>query len=162
MSRSAVSAIHRNAAILAFLTILTFWSATAATELWGNTAAITTVKQGVLAGMVVLIPAIVAAGVTGYRLGGRSFAPKAAAKRRRMPVIALNGVLVLVPAATFLAFRATEGSFDAWFVAVQAAELAAGGLNIALMALNIRDGMILSGRMQRAVRQPKRSNGMVR
>ncbi len=162
MSRSAVSAIHRIAAIIAFLAILVFWSTTAIAELLGDKAIIVLVKQGILAGMVILIPAIITAAVTGNRLGGKSRAPAAVAKRRRMPVIALNGVLVLVPAATFLAFRAAEGSFDAWFVAVQAAELAAGALNFALMGLNIRDGMILSGRMRRAARQPKHSTGMAR
>ncbi len=135
---------------------------TAISEIWGDKAIIVLVKQGILAGMVILIPAIVTAAVTGSRLGGRSRAPAAAAKRRRMPVIALNGVLVLVPAASFLAFRATEGAFDAWFLAVQAAELVAGALNLALMGRNIRDGMILSGRMRRAVGQPKRFNGMLR
>lgn len=59
-------------------------------------------------------------------------------------------MIVLVPAAVFLAMRATAGSFDAWFVAVQAVELLAGALNIALMGLNIRDGFRLSGRWRKA------------
>ncbi len=58
-----------------------------------------------------------------------------------MPVIAANGVLVLVPAALFLAAKARAGEFDAGFYAVQAVELAAGAVNIALLGLNMRDGM---------------------
>ncbi len=159
MPRSILRTVHRTAALLATGTILLFWSATALTELSGSTGAIVLVKQGILFGMAVLIPAVVVAGITGFRLGGRSPAPAAAAKRRRMPVIALNGVLVLVPAAVFLALRASGGDFDVWFVVVQGIELAAGALNITLMALNIRDGMRLSGRRKGLAGGPRPSSG---
>jgi hypothetical protein len=85
------------------------------------------------------------AGATGFSLGGRSKAALVAAKRRRMPVIALNGLLILVPCAVFLAGRAGSDTLDAAFYTVQAIELIAGALNLVLMGLNIRDGLRLSG-----------------
>lgn len=148
-SRSVVRTIHLIAGVLGFLTIGGFWSATVASELVGDRATIATVKQGILWGMLVLIPAMAAVGGTGFSLGGRSTAPIVAAKRRRMPVIALNGLLVLVPSAFFLAGRAAAGQFDAIFFTVQAIELVAGAVNIDLMGLNMRDGLRLTAKQRR-------------
>ncbi len=58
-----------------------------------------------------------------------------------MPLIAANGVLVLIPSALFLAYKARAGEFDMTFYAVQALELVAGAANITLLGLNIRDGL---------------------
>ena len=85
MPHRVLSTIHRTSAILAFSAILLFWTTTAASELFGNPGVVALVKKGILAGMLVLIPSIVAAGITGLRLGGKSRAPAAAAKRRRIP-----------------------------------------------------------------------------
>ena len=57
-----------------------------------------------------------------------------------MPWIAANGLLVLVPCALLLDRWAAASLLDARFVAVQAVELVAGAVNLALMALNLRDG----------------------
>ncbi len=62
-----------------------------------------------------------------------------------MPFIAANGVLILIPSALYLAFKARAGEFDARFDAVQALELAAGATNIALLGLNMRDGLRMKG-----------------
>ena len=64
-----------------------------------------------------------------------------------MPVIALNGLLVLVPCALYLDRLASAGRFDGLFYAVQAVELVAGSVNLSLMALNMRDGLRLTGRL---------------
>jgi Na+/H+ antiporter NhaA len=71
------------------------------------------------------------------------------AKIKRMPLIAANGILVLIPSALFLAFKARADEFDTGFYAVQALELAAGAANIAMLALNIRDGLKMTGRLRR-------------
>ena len=71
-------------------------------------------------------------------------------KARRMPFIAANGVLILIPSALFLASKASAGSFDASFYLVQAVELIAGAANIVLLGLNMRDGLRLTGRLGRA------------
>ena len=144
MSRTTIVRSHLVSGLLAFALIATFWASTALSELFGSQEAVATVKGTILWGMLVLVPAIAVAGATGFRLGGRSRAPIVAAKRRRMPFIAANGLLILVPAAFFLAGRAEAGQFDAAFYGVQALELAAGALNLSLMGLNIRDGFAMT------------------
>ena len=69
------------------------------------------------------------------------------AKKKRMPFIAANGLLVLVPCAVMLDRWAAAGSFDSTFYLVQAIELIAGPINLALMALNVRDGLRMAGRL---------------
>nr|WP_055038904.1 hypothetical protein [Blastochloris viridis] len=140
---------HPIAGALAIATVATFWVSTVAVELNGTHADIARVKGAILWGMLVLIPAIALAGASGFRLGRCSLNPLAMAKQRRMPIIALNGLLVLVPSAVFLAARSASGQFDDTFFAVQAVELIAGALNIALMALSARDGFRLAGRLPR-------------
>lgn len=144
--RNFVRRVHLAAGIIAFAAIFSFWTATVVTEVIGDRDAITLAKQAILWGMILLIPAMAAAGGSGFRLGGRNLAPIIVAKRRRMIVIAANGLLVLVPSAFFLAGRAAAGNFDAAFIAVQAVELAAGAINIVLMGLNLRDGLHLTAK----------------
>jgi hypothetical protein len=142
--------IHLGAGVVAFLTILPFWTSTVVSELLGGHAAVAAVKNGILSGMLILIPSMAIVGGSGFYLAGRSTAPTVAAKKRRMPIIALNGLLVLVPASVFLAGRANAGRFDTIFYAVQAIELIAGAANLTLMGLNIRDGLRLTHRIGRA------------
>ena len=66
-----------------------------------------------------------------------------------MPLIAANGLLVLVPCAIVLNRWAAAGAFDVMFYTVQALELLAGAVNLTLMGLNIRDGLTMSGRLRR-------------
>ena len=111
MSRIVIGRVHLVAGVLAFALICTFWTSTVVSELFGSAATVAAVKAAILWGMLALIPAMAAVGGTGFRLGGKSKAPLVAAKRRRMPVIALNGILILVPSAFFLAARAGAGQF---------------------------------------------------
>nr|WP_210272810.1 hypothetical protein [Chthonobacter rhizosphaerae] len=142
--------MHPVAGALALLTILAFWTATVVSELSGDPAAVLAVKTAILQGLVVLVPAMAAVGITGMRLGGRARHPLVAAKRRRMPVIAANGLLVLAPAAVYLQAKAAAGAFDSSFLLVQAVEFVAGAVNIALLGLSFRDGLRLKGRIGRA------------
>lgn len=71
------------------------------------------------------------------------------AKKKRMPLIAANGLLVLVPCAIVLNRWAAAGSFDTTFCAVQVIELIAGATNLTLMSLNARDGMRMVGRLRK-------------
>lgn len=111
-------------------------------------------KIAVLWAMLVLIPTLVTAGATGFRLGGRMRLPEAVAKKRRMPFIAANGLLVLLPSAFFLSGKAAAADFDTSFYAVQAVELLAGLVNLVLLGLNIRDGIAISARRRRAASSP--------
>lgn len=138
--------LHGIAGGLALAIILTFWLSTVASELSGLPGFIVSVKRAIPWGFLLLVPAIAAAGATGFRLGKGRRGPLIAAKRRRMPIIVLNGVCVLVPCALGLAYLAGEGRIDGVFYAVQAIELVAGAVNIAFMALNLRDGLRLRRR----------------
>ena len=97
--------IHAVAGLLAGATILTFWLSTAVVELGGSAAAVTAVKTAIPWGLLLLIPALALTGATGFRLAGKREDALVQAKRRRMPIIAGNGLLTLVPAAFFLALR---------------------------------------------------------
>lgn len=136
--------VHLVAGAVGFLTILTFWITTTVSELFGSAQSITAVKLAIPWGFLLLVPALALTGATGFRLAGASRNPQVLRKKRRMPFIAANGLLVLVPAALYLALLASRGDFGGVFYAVQAIELAAGALNITLMALNIRDGLRLT------------------
>ena len=139
--------IHPAAGFLGFATILIFWTSTVAVEVLGSHQAILTVKTGILWGMIVLVPSLAIAGATGFKLAGPISKGPVAAKRRRMPFIAANGILILIPCAVVLQRLAAAGDFGTAFYAVQAVELIAGATNLTLMGLNIRDGFrITKGR----------------
>jgi len=144
-----ITRIHAAAGVIGFLTILTFWTSTVASELFGSHEAISAVKQAILWGMLVLVPSMAAAGGTGFKLLGSRSDALALAKKRRMMVIGPNGVLVLIPCAFYLASLAANGQFTGTFYTVQAIELVAGLVNLTLMGLNIRDGLRLTGRIAR-------------
>ena len=148
-----IKKIHPIAGVIGFLTILTFWTSTILSELFGSHDAIADVKGMILSGMFVLIPAMAVAGATGMRIGGKRKDRPAIAKKRRMPIIAGNGLLILVPLAFFLEARASAGAFDSTFYMVQGVELIAGAVNLFLMGLNIRDGRaMVQQRKQRAAK----------
>jgi hypothetical protein len=144
--------LHAAAGGVALLTVSCFWISTVAAELTGSAEIIATVKAAVFAGMAVLIPAMIIAGASGFSLGKGWKSPVVQHKKRRMRIIAANGLLVLLPSAYVLAGWAAEGRFDATFIIVQTLELAAGAVNIALLSLNMRDGLALRRKPARAVR----------
>lgn len=144
-----IKLIHPVAGAVAIATIATFWLSTALSELFGSPAVVTSVKTAIPWGFLLLIPALAAAGGSGVVLAAGRRAGLIGAKLKRMPLIAANGVLVLIPSAFFLASRAQAAEFDAAFYAVQALELIAGATNIVLLGLNMRDGMNMRGWLRR-------------
>ena len=140
--------VHPIAGGLAMLMIAVFWTATVMAGLSGVEAWVVQVKTAIPWGLLVLVPALAAVGGTGFALAAGRGGALIAAKKSRMPVIAANGLIVLIPAALFLAARARAGDFDALYYAVQLAELIAGAVNFGLLGLNMRDGF----RMTRARR----------
>jgi hypothetical protein len=149
-----VKVIHPAAGALAILTIATFWLSTALTELFASPAIVAAVKTAIPWGFLLLIPALMAAGGTGFGLAEKRRGRVIGAKIKRMPLIAANGILVLIPSALFLASKASAGEFDSGFYAVQAIELAAGAANITLLGLNMRDGLRMKGRLAAGRRDP--------
>lgn len=138
--------IHLVAGILAPLCIATFFLSTIFVELFGSPAAVAQLKSLIVTpGLWILIPTLAAAGGSGLFLSRSRSGRLVDAKKKRMPIIAANGLLVLVPCAIVLNRWAAAGSFDASFYVVQAIELIAGAANFVLMALNMRDGLRLAG-----------------
>lgn len=140
--------LHLLAAIVATSLIALFFSSTLLVELFGSVEAIATVKRLIVfPGLFILVPAIAATGGSGFALAKARRGALVQAKLRRMPFIAANGILVLVPCAIVLNLWASRGALDASFYAVQVLELVAGAVNLWLMGLNLRDGLRLSGRL---------------
>lgn len=145
-----IKLIHPLAGVLALLTIAAFWLSTTISELFGTPETVALVKTAIPWGFLLLIPALMATGGSGLKLARGRRAGLLGVKLRRMRIIAANGVLILVPAALFLAAKAADGAFDTAFYVVQAVELLAGALNLTLLAFNMRDGLRMSGRLRRA------------
>lgn len=141
--------IHAIAGGIGFLMILLFWSATAVSELFASNETVALVKILILKGMFILIPAMVIAGGSGMALGKLRKGKLVSAKKKRMPIIALNGLLILLPSAWFLAGKASGGEFDMSFYIIQTIELIAGAANLTMMGLNIRDGLRMTGKIRR-------------
>lgn len=146
--------IHLIAGVLAPLCIATFFLSTVLVELFGSPAAVAQVKSLIVTpGLWILVPAIAAAGGSGFFLSRSRRGRLVDAKKKRMPFIAANGLLVLIPCAIVLNRWAAAGSLDASFYLLQALELVAGAVNLTLMGLNVRDGLRMAGRL-RSRREP--------
>lgn len=141
--------IHFFAGIFATATIGVFFLSTALIELFGSYEEVAAVKRLiVMPGLFLLVPALAATGGSSFFLSKSRCGRLVDAKKKRMPFIAANGMLVLLPCAIVLNRWASAGSFDAAFYYVQAIELLAGATNLVLMGLNIRDGLKLSGKLR--------------
>ena len=140
---------HLAAGSLAPLCIATFFLSTILTELFGSHAAVAQLKSLIVTpGLWIMVPLMAAAGGSGMLLARSRKGRLIDAKKKRMPIIAANGLLVLVPCAIVLDRWATAGSFNTAFYVVQAIELVAGATNLVLMGLNARDGLRMAGRLR--------------
>lgn len=154
------SKLHGFFGVVALLCITAFWTSTVVSELFMDQASVVAVKNAVLAGMWVLIPAMAATGGSGFSLARNRRGRLVDVKGRRMKGVAANGLLVLLPSAWVLAAWANAGRFDGSFYALQGVELSAGAINVTLLALNMRDGLRLSGRL--SPKRATRSRGSTR
>ena len=135
--------IHPIAGIVALVTVVIFWLSTIFVGLFASRASSVALKIALPWGFLLLIPALLIAGGSGFALSRGYRKRIIESKIKRMPWIAANGILILVPAALFLAYKARSNEFDAIFYVIQALELLAGAVNIVLLGLNMRDGMKL-------------------
>lgn len=138
--------LHAIAGTTAMLVIAGFWSATLVSEIFLDAAAVAAVKHGIVYGLFVLVPFLAATGGSGFALSKSRRGLLVDRKRKRMAVIAGNGLLVMVPAALFLSSKAAAAEFDSMFYAVQLLELVVGVLQLTLMGMNFRDGRKLAGK----------------
>ncbi|MCU7806224.1 MAG: hypothetical protein KZQ92_19305 [Candidatus Thiodiazotropha sp. (ex Lucinoma borealis)] len=148
--------IHLFVSIIATLCIATFFTSTLLVELFGSPEQIATVKSLiVIPGLFILVPAIATTGGTGFALSKHKRGSLVDSKKKRMPIIGANGLLILLPAAILLDQWASAGSFDTKFYVVQAFELVAGAVNLTLMSMNIRAGFVMSGKLSQVREEQK-------
>jgi hypothetical protein len=94
---------HLIAGILAPLCIATFFLSTIFTELFGSHAAVAQLKSLIVTpGLWIMVPLMAAAGGRGMFLARSRRGRLIDAKKKRVPFIAANGLLVLVPCAIVL------------------------------------------------------------
>lgn len=139
--------VHRFAAAIAMACMATFFSATVLVELFGSVESISTVKRLIVwPGLLILVPSIAFTGASGFALAKGRNGVLVSRKRKRMPFIGMNGILILIPCAVLLNLWASSGVLDTRFYVIQAIELIAGAVNLTLMGLNMRDGFRMRGK----------------
>ena len=148
MKRSNIVVIHAGASGLALLTILTFFTSTVITEIFGSVEQIAALKEMIFFALPLMLIAMPLLGLSGKWLAGKSQAPLVLRKFKRMKLISLNGFLLIMLAAS-LYFTSRDLRLDNTFYLLQGAELLLGGVNISLMILSIWDGMLLSGKLKK-------------
>ncbi|RYE23707.1 MAG: hypothetical protein EOP45_06605 [Sphingobacteriaceae bacterium] len=148
MKRKSLIGIHIIATVIAAITITSFFISSLAAEINGSEAAIRKVKEVILFFLPVLLVAMPALGVTGNILAGKSQNPIVLAKKRRMKIVFVNG-LILITLACFLYYRSHYQTIDNIFLTAQLTEFALGLTNLTLIGLNVKSGFQLSGRLKR-------------
>jgi hypothetical protein len=142
--KSTLVKVHAAAASLALLIIVSFFSSSLLSELLGSQQQVATVKNAIFYAVWFLIPFMAITGITGAKLAGKVKGGLIGKKMKRMPIIALNGLLILLPAAVYLRSLAMAEDFSTVFYVVQGVELLAGAINITLLSMNFRDGIKVS------------------
>lgn len=148
--KNTLSIIHRASAMMATLLIFSFFTSSLLVELFGDLHQVLAVKTIILYGVGVLIVLMALTGITGAKMAQNANKGPIGRKKKRMPFVAMNGLLILLPAAIYLQHLASIGQFDVTFYSIQAIELIAGFINLSLMVLNIRDA--------RTLKKPTRSD----
>ena len=139
--------IHKTASIIATLCVATFFISTLMVELFGTEEMIVLIKSLiVMPGIFILVIMMALTGATGFALAKNRKGKIVQNKKRRMPIIAMTGIFILIPAAIYLNNWALAGLFDTRFYIVQAIELLAGATNLTLMIKSIKDGKKLRGK----------------
>jgi hypothetical protein len=136
--------IHAVAGSIAFLILATFMTLTIGSELFCSLETVGAVKKAIPWGFLILVPALAITGASGLSMANGVVDLAIISKKRRTPLIAAIGILVLSPSAAYLAKLASLREFDGVFYAVQSIELVALSINLTLMSLNIRDGLRLT------------------
>lgn len=143
MNTKKLKKIHKIAAIFAFLFITSFLTSTIIADLFAAPQQIAQVKSTVLIFIPGLILAMMITGISAAKLYPGVMKGALKVKQTRMKIAAINGVLILLPAAIVLAKWSALGQFDDLYWAVQIVEIIAGMVNITMIGLNIRDGIRL-------------------
>jgi hypothetical protein len=140
---------HAAAGSVALLLVLSFLTITILSELSMDAANVIVAKRVILYGICLLVPLMAMAGGSGFLLAAGRVGPVVGLKKKRMRLIAANGMLVMLPSAIWLYYSAAKGEFGTAFMVVQGIELAGGFTQLYLLARNFKDGLRLSGRLRR-------------
>lgn len=138
--------VHAIAGVTALICIIVFWCSTMISELFLPLTTVALVKQGIAYAIIGLVVALAITGASGFSLAGSHYNAQIATKKKRMPFIAGIGLLLMLPSALFLAYKASLGQFDTAFYLVQSVELAGGLIQMLLIGSSLRDGLRLSRR----------------
>jgi hypothetical protein len=153
LSPDALRLAHRAAGALALVTLALFQISTAVSETALSHDSVVAVKRMIVWGLLPLILCLAATGASGATIARKPFAGLVRVKLRRMKIAAANGLLILAPAALYLYTKATAGEFDMTFYAVQGLEIVAGLLNVTMLSLNMRDGLMMTRKKRRRAAQ---------
>ncbi len=148
MKRSQIVTIHAVASLLALLTVFTFFTSTVIIEITSSVEQIAGLKERIFFALPLMLLTMPVVGLSGKKLAGRSKSPIVNRKMKRMKLVAINGMLLII-LATLLYVLSRDLQLGTTFYLLQGLELLLGGVNISLMILSVRDGMLLSGRLKR-------------
>ena len=151
--------VHAIAGTLATLLVAAFLGVTLYAELTMDEALIAETKRLILYGLCLLIPAMAVTGGSGFSLAKARVGGIVDTKKKRMRLVAANGLLVLLPSAIWLHVLASAGNFGTTFFVVQGVEIVGGLLQLYLLGRNFRDGLKLSGRLRRMAPRKTKTAG---
>lgn len=143
------SLIHGFVGFGALVTILTFWTSTVVSELFLSSESVFVVKHAIVKyGLVVLVIFMASVGASGFNLGKNRKGKLVEIKQKRMRIIAINGLLIMIPSALYLYHKASSGELDYIFYLVQILELSVGLVQLTLLGLSFRDGLKMTGKIK--------------
>jgi hypothetical protein len=139
--------VHGFAGAFAILIICIFITATLYVEVFGDVDLIFQVKRKTaLPGIEILVFFMLMAGGTGRSLAKTCKGRIVQIKLKRMRIVAFNGIFILIPCAFMLSRWAEVDPYTVRFYGVQTIELLAGCINLAMLILNMKDGVRLRSR----------------
>lgn len=145
--------LHRFAGAVALAILLVFQASTIVAETSLSHASVILVKDMIVLGLIPRILCMATAGITGNLIARKPLAGLPRTKANRMKIVAVNGLVILIPAALWLDRAANANAFGTSFYAVQAVEIVAGLLNATLLVLNMRDGLTMTRKKRLRAKQ---------
>lgn len=148
-----ISGLHKLAGYTVLFVLTCFWLALVVSDFFFDHDALALVRQGIVIALGVLVPAIIVAEISGGKLG-LSYQGNAALikkKKLRAKIMAINGALIMVPAAFFLYYKSANGEFDNAFLMVQVLELLVGSYQYYAVFTNVMGGRRLMKEVESGV-----------
>lgn len=137
--------VHKLAGYTVLFVLTCFWLALVISDFFFDHDALAVVRQGIVIALAVLVPAIIVAEISGGKLGSRYNGNDALIKKKKLraKMMAINGAIIMVPAAFFLYYKSANGEFDDAFLVVQVLELLVGSYQYYAVFTNVMGGRAL-------------------